>query len=101
MKAAFEDGLIAVPRDKDVLGDLRAIKVVKGVARVPDKKTTGKDGGQRHGDAGIAIALMHYASRTPGAEIAFTAVPKHARGFDNLTQTREDEDISLPEPTAW
>lgn len=101
MKAAFEDGLIAVPRDKDVLGDLRAIKVVKGVARVPDKKTTGKDGGQRHGDAGIAIALMHYASRTPGAEIAFTAVPKHARGFDNLAQNREDEDISLPEPTAW
>jgi len=63
MKAAFEDDTIALPRDKDVLTDLRAIKVIKGVARIPDKKTTGKDGGQRHGDAGIAIALMHYASR--------------------------------------
>lgn len=63
LKAAFEDDTIALPRDKDILADLRAIKVIKGVARIPDKKTTGKDGGQRHGDAGIAVALMHYASR--------------------------------------
>lgn len=63
LKAAFEDDTIAISRDRDVLADLRAIKMIKGVARVPDKKTTGKDGGQRHGDAGIAIALMHYASR--------------------------------------
>jgi phage FluMu gp28-like protein len=63
MKAAFEDAQIELPRDKDVLADLRAIKVVRGVARVPDGKAKGSDGGQRHGDAGIAIALMHYASR--------------------------------------
>jgi len=63
VKAAFEDDTMAVPRDRDILADLRAIKVIKGVARIPDRKTTGKDGGQRHGDAGIAIALMHYASR--------------------------------------
>lgn len=63
LKQSFEDDAIALPRDKDVLQDLRAIKVVKGVARLPDKKDTGKDGGQRHGDAGIAVALMHYASR--------------------------------------
>lgn len=65
LKAAFEDDGISLPRDKDVLGDLRAVKVIKGVARVPDGKSTGKDGGQRHGDAAIAIALMHYASRLP------------------------------------
>lgn len=64
LKAAFEDGTLTIPRDKDVLADVRAIKMVKGVARVPDKKTTGQDGGKRHGDAGIAIALMHYASRS-------------------------------------
>ncbi|WP_447904524.1 hypothetical protein, partial [Stenotrophomonas geniculata] len=33
LKQAFEDDTIAVPRDKDVLGDLRAIKMIKGVAR--------------------------------------------------------------------
>lgn len=64
LKAAFEDDTITLPRDSDILVDLRAIKMVRGVARVPDKKTTGADGGQRHGDAGIAIALMHYASRS-------------------------------------
>jgi len=63
LKTAFEDGTIALPRDKDILVDLRAIKMIKGVARVPDSRTTGKDGGQRHGDAGIAVALMHYASK--------------------------------------
>jgi phage FluMu gp28-like protein len=99
LKAAFEDDMIAVPRDKDVLGDLRAIKVVRGVPRVPDQRSAGKDGGQRHGDAGIAVALMHYASRHPGSEIAYTPVPRHSRGFDNVGQT--DNDISIPEPSAW
>lgn len=63
LKAAFEDDAIRLPRDRDLLDDLRAIRMIRGVARVPDRKTTGSDGGQRHGDAGIAIALMHYASR--------------------------------------
>lgn len=71
LKRAFEDDTIRVPRDADTLADLRAIKMVKGVARVPDKRATGADGGQRHGDAGIAIALMHYASRNPGTEIDY------------------------------
>ena len=99
LKAAFEDGTIALPRDKDVLADLRAIKMVKGVARVPDKKATGTDGGQRHGDAGIAVALMYYSSRFPGAAIDFTAAPRTSRGFDNLHN--DDNDISIPEPQAW
>lgn len=98
VKRAFEDATIALPRDKDVLTDLRAIKVIKGVARVPER-TTGKDGGQRHGDAGIAVAMMFYASRHPGAEIAFTPVPKASRGFD--CETSDDNDISVPEPAAW
>lgn len=101
LKQAFEDGLIALPRDKDVLGDLRAIKVVRGVPRVPDKRSAGKDGGQRHGDAGIAVALMHYASRHPGAEIDFIAVPRHSRGFDNVSNASADDDLHIPEPQAW
>lgn len=101
LKTAFEDGTIAVPRDKDVLADLRAIKVIKGVARVPER-SVGKDGGQRHGDAGIAIALMHYASRNPGAEIDWTPMPRAARGFDTVAGSADqDDDISIPEPEAW
>lgn len=98
LKTAFEDGTIAVPRDKDVLADLRMIKVIKGVARVPER-SVGKDGGQRHGDAGIAIALMYYASRHPGAEIAWTAMPVASRGYDNVAN--DDDDLPLMEPEAW
>jgi phage FluMu gp28-like protein len=84
LKAAFEDGTILVPRDRDVLADLRAIKMVRGVARVPDGRTVGKDGGQRHGDAGIAVALMHYASRHLASEIDFRSTGPSA--ISNLTQ---------------
>ena len=98
LKKAFEDATIALPRDKDVLTDLRAVKVIKGVARVPER-STGKDGGQRHGDAAIAIALMYYASRFPGAEIEWTPVPRASRGFDH--ETDADNDINIPEQQAW
>jgi len=75
LKAAFEDGTIAVPRDKDVATDLRMVKLIHGVARVPDARSTGKDGGQRHGDAAISIALMHYASRQDVEVYAYQKVP--------------------------
>ncbi len=77
LKTAFEDDLIALPRDKDVLQDLRSIKVVNGVARVPDKKAASGDGGKRHGDAGIAVALMHYASRQDVEVIDYRRVQAH------------------------
>ena len=35
----------------------------KGVAKVPDKASTGEKGARRHGDAAIALALAHYARR--------------------------------------
>ncbi|MCB1909979.1 MAG: hypothetical protein KDH15_21670 [Rhodocyclaceae bacterium] len=69
LKSAFEDGTIELPRDADLLDDLRAFQVVKGVPMIPDKRTKGADGNQRHGDAGVAILLAHAASRaeTPPA----------------------------------
>jgi phage FluMu gp28-like protein len=74
LKAAFEDATILLPKDRDIVSDLRAIRMVRGVARVPDAKSTGSDGGQRHGDAGIAVALMHYASRQPWDRIDYYRV---------------------------
>lgn len=64
LKDAFEDGTLTdLPMDADTLADLRAFKVIKGVARIPDTRTTGADGNKRHGDSGVAIALAHYATR--------------------------------------
>ena len=64
VKAALEDGTLdGLPRDADVLADLRAIQVIKGVPRVPETRTTGADQGKRHGDAAVAVALAWFASR--------------------------------------
>ena len=37
--AAFEDGLVILPRDADVLGDHRILRRVRGIIRVPDVRT--------------------------------------------------------------
>lgn len=63
-QAAFQDAGIVIPADAFVVDDLRAIKKIKGVAKVPDVRTTDADKkSKRHGDAAIALALAHYASR--------------------------------------
>ncbi|MBF0416997.1 MAG: hypothetical protein HQL86_01955 [Magnetococcales bacterium] len=79
-KAAFEDRLLSIPADVDVMDDLRAIKMHKGVAKVPEgAKTRGKDGRQRHGDAAIAIALGVFATKTsmlPAAGVSIDPDPE-------------------------
>ena len=56
-KSFFEDGTLEIPADSDHMDDYRAVKMNKGVAKVPEGHTQGKDGHQRHGDAAIALAL--------------------------------------------
>lgn len=79
-KAAFEDDLILLPRDRDVLDDLRALQVIKGIPRLPDGKTG--DNKNRHGDAAIAIAMAYYASLMEVSEYAYTPV-KRGRDEDD------------------
>ncbi|HYW05018.1 MAG TPA: hypothetical protein VFA86_13870 [Gammaproteobacteria bacterium] len=83
-KASFEDATIEIPRDADVLRDLRSIRMDKGVAKVPDNaRTTGTDGKQRHGDAGIALALADFASRQDAAPIEYRSTgPRRSYGAD-------------------
>jgi phage FluMu gp28-like protein len=81
-KAAFEDGTITVPRDADVQADLRAIRMEKGIAKVPDAaRAKGTDGQQRHGDAAIALALAHYASRREVSPIEHQSLGQKRAGF--------------------
>lgn len=60
-KQAFEDRNIMLPKDGDILDDHRAVRMDKGVAKVP-WSGKGRDGGQRHGDSAIAGALALYAA---------------------------------------
>lgn len=73
-KAAFEDDTIEIPRDEATLEDLRAFEMVRGVPRIPDKRSTDADGKKRHGDSGIALLLGHYASRQEGAPIEYDSI---------------------------
>lgn len=82
LKAAFQDAMIELPRDADTASDLRLVKLIRGVARVPDERSTGKDGSKRHGDSAISIALMHYASRNLGAPYEFQS-GGHRQSFDS------------------
>ena len=80
LKAAFEDDAIALIADADHLSDLRAVKLVRGIARVPALRE-GETGKKRHGDHAIAVALAHWASRQAWHEYGYEKVPMH--GADN------------------
>lgn len=89
-KSALEDGSIYdIPADKDILADMRAFKIIKGVPRIPERTTDDK-GQKRHGDAGIAFVLGYFASRTMDGMSdvieVMTALPREAdsllRGYE-------------------
>jgi phage FluMu gp28-like protein len=73
VKAAFEEGNIAIPKDALLSSDLRAVKLVQGVAQVPAVRT-GTTGLKRHGDYAIAKALSWYASLMNTVEFGYESM---------------------------
>lgn len=66
LKSGLEDKTITLPGHANVLSDLRSLRVVKGVARLPEKRV--KDAtGQRHGDSAIALAMLLHAKKELGS----------------------------------
>ena len=85
-KSALEDGTLdGIPKDADILTDLRALEIVRGVPRIPDLRTKGGDGNKRHGDSAVAFLLAHYASRELN-DAPVTVSSRQRRGGDDLTQ---------------
>lgn len=70
LKVRFEDDVIAIGADPEHLADLRLIKLIRGVPRVPDLRT-GTQGKKRHGDYAIALALADFATRVGWTEYAY------------------------------
>ncbi len=70
LKAAIEDDKLDLIADAEHLADLRAIKLVRGIARVPALRE-GSSGKKRHGDHAIAVALAHWASRQRFTEYSY------------------------------
>lgn len=74
LKLAFEDeGMIALTKDDDHLADVRLVRVVNGVPKVPDVRT-GDGSKKRHGDFAIALALAHWASRQQWFQYEYTSI---------------------------
>jgi phage FluMu gp28-like protein len=73
LKTAFEDDAIALIKDDDHVTDLRTVKIIAGVPRVPDLRT-GQGAKKRHGDFAIGLALAHYASRQQWTEYDYQTV---------------------------
>ncbi len=77
LKSFFEDGALEVAADSAHLDDYRAIKMIKGVAKLPDVRTTDKTGKKRHGDAAIGCAMAVAATRQDGiTEYAYHGIKK-------------------------
>jgi phage FluMu gp28-like protein len=79
-KAAFEDGTFWIPKDLDVVSDLRALQVIGGVPKLPKtrQQQKGAKGKQRHGDSAVALALADFASRSDVEEYDYHRVSASA-----------------------
>lgn len=75
LKAAFEDDQISIIADAEHLSDLRTVRLIRGIPRVPPTRE-GEKGKRRHGDHAIALALAHWASRMRWVEFGYTPVPQ-------------------------
>jgi hypothetical protein len=65
----------------------------KGVAKIPEHRTRGEDGHNRHGDSAIAGALAWYASRGDHQEYAYTPVAATPRPAGDDAAV-DDDDVS-------
>jgi phage FluMu gp28-like protein len=79
LKTAFEDDMIELARDAEHLSDLRLVKIIRGIPRIPDQRE-GETGKKRHGDFAVALGLAHFASRMQWHEYGYEPVaPKRSR----------------------
>ncbi|GHE72242.1 hypothetical protein GCM10019059_34820 [Camelimonas fluminis] len=99
VKAAFEDDAISIPRDAEVGADMRAFKVIRGIATLPDLRVKTSTGGVRHGDAGVAIVLAYSACRQPFQQYEYTPASPAVRDPGRVGWRQEwamERDVMLP-----
>jgi phage FluMu gp28-like protein len=102
-KAAFEDELIELPMDADVLADHRVPRVIKGIPQIPELRTTDAQKKKRHGDSFIAGAMAWHASRTlfGSTDYDYQAAPARSTRWDGASSDDEDSDAHYSQAGAW
>lgn len=101
LKAAFEDGTVSIPADRDQYEDLRLVQLVKGVAMVPAVRTKGSDGGKRHGDAAIALALAYSASRMMSESFGYEPASRAEQEASPFRDVSIDDDFGRSRAGLW
>lgn len=105
LKAAFEDGTIALAKDDGHVSDLRLVKIIRGVPMIPEERV-GEKGKKRHGDFAVALGLAYFASRQRWVEYAYTPVPLPGastgsrRSGGNFMRPNHDDDF-MPSGSGW
>ena len=101
-KAAFEDKLIELPMDADVLADHRVPRVIKGIPQIPELRTNDAEKKKRHGDTFIAGALAWHASRRLMGSNAFgyQAAPSRSSRWDAVPHG-DDSDLVVSAQGAY
>jgi phage FluMu gp28-like protein len=99
LKAAFEDGTLeSIPADAGTLDDLRLIKMINGIPRIPEERTK-TETGKRHGDAAVGLCIAWYASRQGGGPIEYIPVPVRAAEAPRKDFMRPDTSSDYFKPT--
>ncbi len=83
MKKAFEDDELRTVKDKDVIDDLRAVQVIKGIPKIPEGNTSGNAAQRRHGDAAVALCLAYAATFMDGSAFGYESA--------RITSDKQDE----------
>lgn len=89
VKAAFEDDSLILAKDDEHVADLRLVKVIRGIAQIPQARTV-VAGGMRHGDFAVGLALAYLASRMRYVEYGYQAVAAPARQAEPRYSDRPD-----------
>ncbi len=104
LKTAFEEATISIGRWDAHMGDLRSVKKVRGIPRVPEVREADAKGKRRHGDYAIALALAHFASRMRWVEIDYTPVPDtrlDPRAHGHMGETAQEADEIGAMDRSW
>lgn len=91
LKAGVEDRTFIMPHDEGELDDMRMVKLVRGVPKIPDRAQNVKEDGKivrRHGDNAIAnMHLVAAAVQDPGDIDALVAGTRTGSDNFRVTQT--------------
>lgn len=119
LRAGLQDGTLRdIPRDEALRDDLRAIKLINGVPKIPRQDTQsaaakaaaaeGGDKKRRHGDFAIALFLAVYAFAREAGEIDWTPAPTGAEKPEadrhGIRNRPPADDFGMPETEgdgAW